>query len=46
MKKTDWISIRLTEALKKRLAQDAKANHRTLASHVVAIIEKHLESKK
>jgi len=44
--KNEWISIRLTEALKKRLAQDAQANHRTLASHVVAIIEKYLESKK
>jgi len=44
--KNEWISIRLTEALKKRLLKDAQANHRTLASHVVALIEKHLESKK
>jgi len=42
MKKTDWLSIRIPEELKRRIKQDAQNNHRTLASHVVAIIEKYL----
>ena len=43
IKKTDWMSIRIPEGLREQLKKEAEASHRSLASHVIWILESHLK---
>ena len=42
-KKTDWMSMRMPDGLRQLLKKEADANHRSLASHVIWILESHLK---
>lgn len=42
-KKTDWMSIRIPEGLRQSLKKEAETSHRSLASHIVYILETHLK---
>ena len=46
IKKTDWMSIRIPEGLREQLKKEAEASHRSLASHIIYILETHLKSPK
>ena len=41
-RKTDWMSIRMPDGLRQLLKKEAEANHRSMASHVIWILETHL----
>lgn len=42
-KKTDWMSMRMPDGLRQLLKKEAEASHRSLASHVIWILESHLK---
>lgn len=42
-KKTEWLSIRIPPGVRERLKASAEANHRSMASQILAIVEEHLK---
>lgn len=42
-KKTDWMSVRIPDGLRQELKKEAETNHRSLASHIIYILETHLK---
>ena len=42
-KKTDWMTVRIPDGLRQALKKDAEASHRSLASHIVYLLETHLK---